>query len=99
MELSQRIYNGDRAKEVLENEAFNAAFDDIEKEILNQWKQSPARDLEGREKLWLMLSLLGKVKLTLQSTLDTGKLATAELKHQRSLAERGRSAMSEFSRR
>ena len=98
MELNQRLYNGDRAREVLENEAFTDSFSAIETEILSQWKSSPARDLEGREKLWQLLSLLGKLKSTLQTTLDTGKLAKLELEHKRSLAQRLTDAKSEFSR-
>lgn len=96
MELSERIYNGDRAKEVLENEAFIAAFNDIEKEVMTQWKSSPARDAEGREKLWMMLSLLNKLQATLKTALDTGKLAKLDLQHQRTLAERARDAKSAF---
>ena len=97
MNISERIYNGDRSREVLENEAFSQAFIDIEAEILTQWKQSPARDLEGREKLWLMLSLMGKLKAVLQTSLETGKLAVLELQHQRSIAERLKDARSAFS--
>ena len=97
MEITERIYNGDRANEVLDNEAFTAAFVDIEREILDQWKQSPARDQEGREKLWLMLSLLSKLKTTLESSISTGKLAKIELKHQRNLAERVKDARLAFS--
>ena len=97
MEIPQRIYNGDRALEILDNEAFIAAFVDIEQEILKQWKDSPARDLEGREKLWLMLSLLSKVKTTLETSITTGKLAKLELKHQRNLAERVNDARLAFS--
>lgn len=96
MNLSERLYNGDRAREVLENESYIAAFEAIETEILTQWKQSPARDLEGREKLWQLLSLLQKLQATLQSTLETGKLAKLELEHKRSLAERLKDAASAF---
>ena len=98
MNLEQRLYNGDRAREILENEVFTQVFDDIETEILTQWKSSPARDLEGREKLWQLLSLLNKLKSTLTTTLDTGKLAKLELEHKRSLAQRLTDAKSEFSR-
>ena len=97
MELGQRIYNGERAREVLENEAYIQVFADTEQEILTQWKSSPARDQEGREKLWLMLSLLQKLQLNLQATFDTGKLARLELEHKRNLAERVRDARSAFS--
>lgn len=87
---SQRIYEADRAKEVLENEAFIQAFTDMEQELIEQWKTSPARDEEGRQKLWLMLKLLEKLKLTLQSSLDSGKLARIELEHQKTMAQRAK---------
>ena len=86
--IEQRIYDANRAKEVLENEAFNAAFNDTEKEITEQWINSPARDAEGREKLHSYLMLLRKVKAHLTYSLETGKLATLDLEHQKSLLER-----------
>lgn len=86
--IEQRIYDGNRAKEVLENPAFIAAFDDIEKEVIDQWTTSPARDAEGREKLYAYLHLLRKVKAHLTSSLDTGKMAVLDLEHKKSLAER-----------
>ena len=86
--LDQRLFEGDRAREVLENEAFAAAFDATEKEVVEQWTNSPARDIEGRERLWMMLALLRKVKSSLRTTLETGMLAAKELEHRRSIAER-----------
>ena len=56
--LDQRLYMGDRAREVIENEAFIAAFEAIEKEVTEQWMNSPARDEAGREKCWTYLMLL-----------------------------------------
>lgn len=86
--IEQRIYDGNRAREVLENEAFAAAFDDIEKDITQQWTTSPARDAEGRERLWTYLMLLRKLKAQLTTTLETGKLAEADLRHQQTLKDR-----------
>jgi len=91
MTLEGRIYNADRAKEVLENEAFQQVFADAKQEITEQWTKSPARDQEGREKLWLMLSLLNKLEAMLQSSLDSGKLAKAELQHQQTMLDRAKS--------
>ena len=90
MTLEQAIYHANRAKEVIENEAYIDAFEQIRKEIEEQWKSSPARDVEGRERLWLMQSLLNKLRLTLESTMDSGKLATADLRHKQTLAERAK---------
>jgi predicted ArsR family transcriptional regulator len=88
--IEQRIYKADRAKEVLENEAFQQVFADAKQEITDQWQKSPARDNEGREKLWLMLSLLNKLETMLQASLDSGKLAAKELQYQRTLAEKAK---------
>jgi len=93
MEIEQRIYNGDRAREVLENEAFIAAFADIRQELTDQWKQSPVRDIEGREKLYQLLKLTDKLEATLRTSLDTGKLAQLDLKHKQTLAERAKAAL------
>jgi hypothetical protein len=93
MEIEQRIYNGDQARLVLENEAFAAAFTDIKQEITEQWKQSPARDHEGREKLWQLLKLADKLEATLRSTMETGTLAKLELKHKQGLIDRAKSAI------
>jgi hypothetical protein len=86
--LEQRLFDGNRAKEVLENEAFIAAFEGSEKEVIEQWMNSPARDAEGREKLWNYLMLLRKVKAHIMRTLETGKLAKLELEHRQTLAAR-----------
>lgn len=86
--LENRLYDGSRAKEVLENEAYIAAFEAIKTDILEQWTNSPARDADGREKLWTCLKLLQKVQTQLQSTLETGKLAQLELQHQQTLHDR-----------
>ena len=88
MTLEGRIYNADRAREVLENEAFEAAFQTIDTEITEQWKKSPARDEAGRHELWLMQSLLNKVKAILQETVMDGKMSKADLAHYQSKSER-----------
>lgn len=88
MELSERIYNGNRAKEVLENESFQWAINEIKTEVTDQWKNSPARDDAGRERLWMLLKVAEKFEMVLQTTLETGKLASIDLEHKRSLMQR-----------
>ena len=90
MELEQRLHLGSRAREVLENEAFTEAFSQIETEITEQWKNSPKRDEEGREKLFQYLTMLNKVKATLTSTMETGRLAQLELQHKQTLIDRAK---------
>ena len=92
MNISERIYNADRAREVLDNEAFQQAFEDIKQELTDQWMKSPARDQDGREKLFLMLKMLEKVEICLKASLDSGKLAAKELEYQRSMLDRAKAA-------
>lgn len=77
-----RLHRGTRAKEVLENEEFQGAFSSIEEELTQAWKTSPQRDVEGREKLFLALTMLSKIKAALEQTVDSGKLALLNLQHQ-----------------
>jgi hypothetical protein len=88
MTPEREIYLANRAKEVLENEAYLDAFALIKTEIENQWRSSPARDAEGREKLWLMQSLLTRLQATLETTMQSGKLAAADVQHKRTMAQR-----------
>jgi hypothetical protein len=96
--LSERLYNGDRAKEVLENESFQQAFAEIQKELTDQWLELPSTDgtKAQRDRLHLSLTMLGKVKATLERTMTDGKLAKEELNYQRSIAERAKDAKSAF---
>lgn len=82
MSLEANVHRGARAREILENEEFQAAYDAIEQELTAAWKTSPQRDADGREKLFLALTMLSKIKGALVSTLETGKLSKLELNHQ-----------------
>lgn len=90
MTPEQELYRAGRAKEVLENEVYLDAFEQIKQEIEQQWKSSPARDVEGRERLWLMQALLSKLQNCLQATMDGGKVAVAELRHKQTLIDQAK---------
>lgn len=96
MTPEQRIAAADRAREVLDNEAFIGAFAAIEQEYTDQWKNSPARDAAGREAIWSYLALLRKLRSQLTAMMETGQLARADLQHQQSMRERLGSAWSRF---
>ena len=88
MTPERTIYLANRSKEVLENEAYLDAFELIKTEIDNQWRTSPARDTDGRERLWLMQSLLSKLQATLETTMQSGKLAAADIHHKQTMLQR-----------
>lgn len=98
MNLEERIYNGDRAREVLENEAFVGAFAAIEKECTDKWKATSALNAADREKLWLMLQMLYKLQEVMQGMLSDGKMAMEELEYQRKQQQRNSQSMMERAR-
>lgn len=94
MLIEQRIYQADRAREVLENEAFIAVMADIKAELYQKWENSKGIGPEGREKLWMYLDLMKKVELNLRTTFDSGKQAKLDLEHKRTMRERLSDALS-----
>ena len=76
------IRRGEHAAQLLNDELLQEAFAFTEQELTRQWQNSPARDHEGREKLWLSLKLLQRVHGHLSSVLETGKFAKASLAQQ-----------------
>lgn len=89
----ERLHRGGRAREVLENEEFAAAFDAIEQELTDIWKTSPQRDEAGRERLFLALTMLSKVKASIMTTMETGQLALLEIQHKRSMMDQAKDAI------
>lgn len=80
------IQRGERAAQLLGDELVVEALDKIEREYVEQWKNSPVRDEAGREKLWLMVKSAQKFRMELVSVVETGQLAKAHLAEQ-SLAQ------------
>ena len=77
---------GDLAKQVLENEAYRAAFTDIEQEIFKKWQD--ARNPQDREHLHRLNLALTMLQTTLESTMSRGVLARREMERKVTLRER-----------
>lgn len=88
--VEQRIYDGARAKDILDNEVFQQVFADIEQELFKAWAESPARDAEGRERIHQYQQMLRKVQANLQATFETGRLAQLEVQHQQSMLDKAK---------
>lgn len=79
-----------RAKQLLENEILVEAFKGLEEAYIAAWRASPIADQTGREKLFLAINVVGKVRDHLTSIVNNGKVAAAELKELADTAERNR---------
>jgi len=90
--LEDELRNGEQASQLIKHPLFVSAFETLEQEIVDQWKQSTSLNADVREKLHTMLFLLGKVRTHLISHVETGKLAEATLKQKVARAA-GRNSM------
>ena len=64
-----------RAKNLLQNELFNEAFEELRNELLSQWEQSGSQHIDQRESIWLAIRLLEKIKGHITSIVETGHMA------------------------
>ena len=71
---------GHLAFSLAENELLNEALEAIDKEVMEQWIECPARDKEGKEALWQLIKTSRKFRSILNGYIQSGKLATEQLK-------------------
>ena len=64
-----------RAKNLLQNELFNEAFETLRIELLGQWEQSGSHNIDQRESIWLAVRLLEKIRGHITSIVETGHMA------------------------
>lgn len=67
------------AKRILESPLIKEAFEGLRKNYTTTWENSPARDTEGREAVWLALKVLKGVETQLNTIIKTGELASISL--------------------
>lgn len=86
--LSVDANRGRRAQGLLDDELLAGAFKGLEEAYTAAWRNTLIDDVASREKLFLAINIVGKVREHLTSVLNNGKLAAAELKQLADTAER-----------
>jgi hypothetical protein len=77
-----------RAQDLLDNELLTEAFKGLEDNYTAAWRATTIGDVGAREKLFLAINIVGKVRDHLTAIVTNGKLAQAELKELAQTAER-----------
>lgn len=88
MQLLNEIERARLARDVTDSPVYKEAFESYRERLLQQWADSPARDIEGRERLWLMLKTAETVQSHLAELMQTGKMAAVQLEQLRTRRER-----------
>lgn len=88
--LTQATSRAIRAQGLLDDDLLVEAFKWLEDSYTLAWRSTTIDDVSGREKLFLAINIVGKVRDHLTAMVTNGKLAAAELKELADTAERKR---------
>jgi hypothetical protein len=77
--LQAAISRGARAEALLNNDLLQEAFARLEQDYIEAWKISPARDTDGRERLWQAVNIVAKVRDHMVNVVNDGKLSQRHL--------------------
>jgi hypothetical protein len=86
--LGQIVKKSAEAKALLESPILIEAFKGLEDAYTAAWRATKIEDVPGREKLFLAVNVVGKVRDHLSGIVSNGSVAEAELKSLREIAER-----------
>ena len=88
IKLTKATEKAAQAQRLLDDEMLKDAFNGLDDAYTAAWRATLIDDVSGREKLFLAINIVGKVRDHLGSIVNNGKLAQAELKELAQLAER-----------
>jgi len=88
MTPEDELRRAEQARQALETPIVKETLDYMEREITEAWAACPARDLDGREWLWRQMTATRKFRELLRGTMESGKIAAAQLREKESLAKR-----------
>jgi len=86
--LSQAAAKAVRARNLLDDELLAEAFSGLEASYTAAWRATTIDDVSAREKLFLAINIVGKVRDHLTVVVNNGKLAAKELADLAATAER-----------
>ena len=86
--LNRAAAKATRAQALLTDELLTESFRGLEEAYAAAWRTTTIDDVSGREKLFLAINVVGKVRDHLTAIVANGKLAAAELSRLADDAER-----------
>ena len=77
--LESEVWRGNDAKRIMDDRLVREALEDIASRIIEEWRKTPVRDVELREKLWMMYNVHHSFIDRFREHIETGKLASLQL--------------------
>jgi hypothetical protein len=79
MTREEEFRRGERARRLLDDPLLQEAFASVESALREAWVATADDAAAERERIWLMLKLLGRVRGHLTAALETGRLAERQM--------------------
>lgn len=79
MTRDEEIRLGERAAQLLQDEVLTLAFANLERDHLNAWRTSPARDTEGREAIYNLMRQIDAIKAELDKMAQVSRFEKARI--------------------
>ena len=77
--VRDEMNRGSKAAEVLRNPVFDEAFSILQKRYIQAWVDTPADQIEERERLYQSVHVLQDIYDQLEAVMTTGAMASEEL--------------------
>lgn len=87
-QLERAMSRAARAQSLIDSEILQEAFKALEDGYTQAWRSTSIDQVQAREKLFLAINIVGKVKDHLHLVIDGGKMAAAEVRKINETAER-----------
>lgn len=87
-ELHSTASRGSHAQSLIRDELLAECFSKLEEAYIATWRSTSFEDMAGREKLFIAINVIGKVKEHLGKVASYGELAKAEIEELVRAAER-----------
>lgn len=78
-QLRAELERASKARAVMDSPIVKEALEMIERETLAVWEQTPSRDTDARERLWMFYVITKKFRNTFQQAMETGRMAELQL--------------------
>ena len=73
------LEKGNKADILLKNAVFIGVFENLEKQFLDAWSNSPLKDSEERERIYYLYQSLKALKSGIENVSANGRIAKAQL--------------------
>lgn len=80
--VEQELHRAEEARQIISNPLVAEALDGIEGNVLEWWEKSNIKDHDFREKCWAIYCASRSFRKALQTHIETGKMARAQVEQE-----------------